>query len=969
LNLENMNERRRPQPATPTAARPARPRAETNAPGQPRCPAHRFTRHALRISGCGFPSVFGFRISDFSPTLTAAASLLTVAALACGPDFPNTLLDRGDDALLSAPTANFQLELARMKLAAPACRVANLTNSYTAQTFEAELRDLRAALVRAKVPEDQRAEILAHQATARARLNQLAPGASTPENADEAAAAAPALPRSARDAWPQLAAGLPPEFADYFTASVAWHADLTNQARADWAGQLRRPEAERHFRSTWAAYMLGRSWHAEDPDKAIDYYQQVRALAKEGYADSLGLAAASLGWEAQARFQQKRHAEAIELYLAQLAAGDESAVNSLRFIAAQAVRLNADALESFAANPATRRVLTAYVVSHPGYLREPEPEAQEGDPTPPHPAETVVHRWLAAVEAAQVQDVESAESLALAAYQAGQWDLAQRWINRAHATPTAQWLQVKLLLRAGKTQPAGALLAQVARQFPLAPEGADRPAPTGLKDTLSLDGHSYLAWHIEAPSQVLGEMGVVLLARREYAQALDALLRAGFWLDAAYVAERVLTTDELKSYVDIHWPVVETEPAAKAQSEADSEAYKSGFDPGTEIRYLLARRLARVERPSEARAYYPPQWQGRFDQWQAQLQQGADASRPAVERGRALFAAAWLTRTNGLELIGTEVEPDWKVHGGDFQEGVSLRTRTQNLVTNELDKSEGQPEGVAPTPSQVQILTNQIHASPAELERARAHALAPEIRWHYRDRAGLLGLQAARLLSADFHEMARVIQTAHLWTQDSDVVAAFYKEAAALGWQAAQALPDNSDETARVLCIAGSWLKYHDPKAADRFYKALVRRCRQTALGELADRKRWFPILDEQGNPLPWKPNPPTEMPPPDTDAGDADALAAALANGAPPAAGYGYVLHRGNSLQDVADAVLARHHVRVTVAELLEANPGADPTRLKVGQKVFVPASIGVPEPPGLPEDRADPAPATPPDSPPVSN
>jgi len=56
----------------------------------------------------------------------------------------------------------------------------------------------------------------------------------------------------------------------------------------------------------------------------------------------------------------------------------------------------------------------------------------------------------------------------------------------------------------------------------------------------------------------------------------------------------------------------------------------------------------------------------------------------------------------------------------------------------------------------------------------------------------------------------------------------------------------------RVLCTAGTWLKYHDPEAADLFYPALVRRGRKTASGGQADRMRWFPALDENGNPKPW---------------------------------------------------------------------------------------------------------------------
>jgi hypothetical protein len=80
--------------------------------------------------------------------------------------------------------------------------------------------------------------------------------------------------------------------------------------------------------------------------------------------------------------------------------------------------------------------------------------------------------------------------------------------------------------------------------------------------------------------------------------------------------------------------------------------------------------------------------------------------------------------------------------------------------------------------------------------------------------------------------------------------------AAAMGWQAALLMPDNSDATARVLCEAGTWIKYLDPQRADVFYKALVRRCRKTAIGDQADKMRWFPVLDANGKPIPYKPQP-----------------------------------------------------------------------------------------------------------------
>ena len=125
-----------------------------------------------------------------------------------------------------------------------------------------------------------------------------------------------------------------------------------------------------------------------------------------------------------------------------------------------------------------------------------------------------------------------------------------------------------------------------------------------------------------------------------------------------------------------------------------------------------------------------------------------------------------------MELIGTEVGPDWAIYEGTYEVGVGFQTRTNTTV---------------------------LPPSQDELERIRSHSANPEKRFHYR------------------------------------------YQAAELAWKAAGLMPNNNETTANVLYTAGSWLKYADPQAADLFYKALVNRCRKTPLGDLADRKRWFP--------------------------------------------------------------------------------------------------------------------------------
>lgn len=792
--------------------------------------------------------------------------LLSVATFGCGPDFPNTLLDRGVNAVLCAPAVRFQNEIERMKLVAPVHK-ANPTTNATRQSLDAELSDLNMALEQAHVPEDSRATISKRHSDERQKITF---------PADEALRSNPTNIARIRGPLPQIAPGLPGEFADYFRGAIAWHEGKILASRAAWEALLARPASSRHFKSTWAAFMLGRSWEEENRGLAISYFQQVRALTKAGFSDSLGLASSSLGFEARLHIREKRLVPAIDLYLEQFAEGDPSAVNSLRFVAAHALRQGASVLRPLAAHPRAQRAVTAYVIAG-GWasppididsaltevtLRAMEKASSMASFVPaPKPAwhtlKAPVLIWLEAVEAAKVKDVDSAEQLALAAYQAGEMATARRWLARARFTPVAQWLQAKLFLRDGRVDEAGALLAKLCRAFPTEPAGTNSAAEATLADSLYLkDGYS---WTISMALQMSGEFGVLKLARRQYAEALDALLQSGYWLDAAYVAERVLTLDELKQFVDQRWPA-QSHPVNKARADSSEaeEATPGAWEPwdglsiNERIRYLLARRLTRANRRSEARNYYPGKCRESFDKLSAALGEADQADLGNEKRARAYFEAARLTRKFGLELAGTELEPDWRIHGGSFACGVTAGNRA-NSRTN-----------------------NVLAASDDEIARALKHVPNPDQRWHYRYTAPVLAINGARLLrDAEMPELssderartlfdaARLIHPFDRYASTADVTPDRGNQAllesfpsSILAWQAAQLMPNNSDATARVLCLGGSWIKDLDPQAADVFYKALVRRCRKTAIGAEADRRRWFPRLDENGN---LKLSPPSE--------------------------------------------------------------------------------------------------------------
>ena len=63
--------------------------------------------------------------------------------------------------------------------------------------------------------------------------------------------------------------------------------------------------------------------------------------------------------------------------------------------------------------------------------------------------------------------------------------------------------------------------------------------------------------------RVAGEQAILALNRGDYLQAMDLLYRgkALYWADVADVAERVLTVDELKGFVDKHAPAPTTPPS------------------------------------------------------------------------------------------------------------------------------------------------------------------------------------------------------------------------------------------------------------------------------------------------------------------------------------------------------------------------------------------------------------------------
>ena len=619
--------------------------------------------------------------------------------------------------------------------------------------------------------------------------NNNAPAPAKPET--------PAAPAVAvkEDGEPDLPAEPDSEFADYNKGAYRYgHGRVTEPSQAAWTKILKRPAAERKYRSTWAAYMLGKlALDNKQYPEAIQYFQQTRKLAQEGFADSVGLAADSYGWEAKAELEQHHMEKAARLYLTQLALDNESAVSSLKYLipdrdqaleagngtpakpdaeAAQAVRT---ALQAAAADPVLRRLVTAHILCV-GVATNYDQTTQKSTPNPQRQSE-----WLKAIQKAKIKSTPDAEELGWVAYTMGQYADAAHWLSLSKGdSAPALWLKAKLALHDGKVAEGAKLLEQAIKPM------ADSPL-----DQLG-------AGELTQPGTALrGDLGTVLLSRGDFIQAFQAFFDAHLWEDAAYVAERVLTQKELIDYVDKHFP--EPPPDAATDKDKDkpapSEEEQWKRESDIKMRRLLARRLVREDNYATARKYFAPDQRTILNDYTALLAKGANTHLSKNEQARALFAAAWIARVHGMDLMGTEAGPDLTSYEGE----TSIVNVAMLRLTGKphQDEDAGSADDAKPAP-----VSFATPVSEEEKKRLAASKLNPERRFHYR----------------------------HV--------------AAGLAWKAAGLLPDGAEETADVLNTAGNWLKDRNEKAADRFYQAIERRCPKTQIGRDAVKKHWFSDLD-----------------------------------------------------------------------------------------------------------------------------
>lgn len=590
------------------------------------------------------------------------------------------------------------------------------------------------------------------------------------------------------------------EFADYHRGAALLADDKPAEAKVAWEKLLQRPAEQRHYRTVWAAFMLGKACMQDEKTRAdaVAWFGKCRQYAREGFADSLNLAADSYGWQARAEYDAGDRPASARHYLQQLALGDTSAIRSLKLLVPdretggglsplsfeslvpegpqddsvprpekteEQLKAEAGGVEQKMIAAAKDEVLRQIVTAH--VLATGTSYWSESD-------KTRLTAWLEIVEKAKLDRMEGAASLGWAAYTAGKFAEAEKWAKLDKpASPLGQWLQAKLALRKGDFAAASSLMVAVVSQLP-------DDAATRYED-------GYLP-----KASAAADLGASLLAQGKFKESLAAFWSGGCWFDAGYVAERLLATDELLAFVKANAMLTDEERAKEpGDGRTPADMHR---EMKNNLMNLAGRRLIREDRNAEGRLLLGEEPRKLFDQFRELGAKGNNEKNPKKERAKALFDAACLLE-DGSSWCGTEddvVRAEWGGYAPDEPEEIvharlTGKAKVQGDDSAEISISDGNSK-VAPL---------FIVSTPAERKRLQS----PSGQQHMKQ---------------------------------------YVRQAAALAVKAAALLPDNTEETADVLNQAGRWIQDLDNPGADKIYFQIEKRCAKTEIGKAVIEKHWF---------------------------------------------------------------------------------------------------------------------------------
>ena len=432
----------------------------------------------------------------------------------------------------------------------------------------------------------------------------------------------------------------------------------------------------------------------------------------------LALAVASLGEEGRLHFERAKRiveatfpegdavateqyalgmARAAALYAEQAARGSAGAIQSLRIVANHLTD-DAARVKATVGDPLIQRLLAVYVLAR--VSQEHQQAASSGSDEP-----SIAIVLARAIKERKLQSPYGGDRLAALAYKTGHYELAQQLADTASG-PLAAWVKAKIAVQKNELVSAAAHYSEAARSFP---------------------GYDHII-DSERARLVFGETAVLSLARGQYVEALDLLLPHAdtYWGDIVHIAERVLTTNELKAFADR-----KIGRASYAGIEHDD-----GLSRKAALLNLLARRLVREGRFEEAAAYFQGEEIKATASQYGQLLARTDDKRSDLAKARLLYMAAIIARRAGMQIMGYEGSPDYAVEEGNYNAGAGQVELGAAFVTTE------------------------------ERSRFEGSKATPNLRFHYRYLAIGHAEKAAGMLPPRSQAFAAILCQAASWVID-----------------------------------------------------------------------------------------------------------------------------------------------------------------------------------------------------------
>ena len=195
--------------------------------------------------------------------------------------------------------------------------------------------------------------------------------------------------------------------------------------------------------------------------------------------------------------------------------------------------------------------------------------------------------------------------------------------------------------------------------------------------------------------------------------------------------------------------------------------------------------------------FYPPEAAPIFDRYVA-LYRRAQSSAVSLEiRARCLREAARFHRWYGMELLGSEGDPDGSYWDGDFEADDMQLIRSYNYKGKEGSWTWGE-SGKKIWKEEVPTEPIPLRPSALEITRLKKNMLWGRPRFHYRELAAKMAREASHML------------------------------------------PTNSEEAAMMLAEGGCWLTPKED-GIDPMFEELISRFSKTKFAQEADARRWYP--------------------------------------------------------------------------------------------------------------------------------